>query len=148
LGVNAVIKEDLSDRAEMDRFQQVLKRYVDIDDSRAADRHTPRSWDRFGFAFSHPSTYTPITGTIETISSTGLSFIPESPALVADLEINDMLEDASLRVGDEILSMRCRVVRSGPVMAFSFEGEESVIEKIDDYLNSRADREMKALLKQ
>ncbi|MBN2874657.1 MAG: PilZ domain-containing protein, partial [Spirochaetales bacterium] len=29
LGVNAVIKEDLSDRAEMDRFQQVLKRYVD-----------------------------------------------------------------------------------------------------------------------
>jgi len=147
LGVNAVIKEDLTDKSEFDRFQQVLKRYIDIDDSRVSDRLSPKQWDRIGFAFSHPVTYVPITGTVEAFSNSGLSFLPESTALVADIEPGTMLDDASLRVGDTILSIRCRVVRNRPVMAFSFECGKYELQTIDDYIAGRSDREIHALLK-
>jgi len=146
LGVNGVIKEDLSDKAELDRFQQLLKRYVEIDDSRVSDRHVPGAWDRLGFAFSHPVSYEPVAGTIDTISSSGLSFVPESTALVSDLEPGLVLEGASLRIDKEILRMRCRLLRNGAVMAFAFDCGEAERDTIASYIAGRTEREIRALL--
>lgn len=146
LGVNGVIKEDLSDKSELDRFQQILRRYIEIDDSRVLDRHIPGPWDRLGFVFSHPVTLLPITGAIETISSLGLSFVPESSVMVTDLEPDTIIEDASLRVDATIVSIRCRLVRTGAVMAFVFECGDSERSIISTYLAGRAEREMRALL--
>ena len=147
LGVNAVLKEDLSDKAELERFQQVLKRYIEIDDSRLSDRHTPGPCDRLGFVFSHPASYVTICGIIDSISSSGLSFLPESPALVSDLEAGVVIEDASLRVDQEILSVNCRLERNGTSMALSFECGDEKLAIIADYLAGRVDREIRALLK-
>ena len=147
LGVNGVIKENISDPAELDRFVQILKRYIQIDDSRLSDRHAPSPTDRFGFVFSHPETYLTITGAIETISSDGLSFFPESRALVADLETGTIIEDASLRVDDTILSFRCKLVRNEVIMAFMFEYDEEQRILLSSYIAGRAEREMRALLK-
>ncbi len=146
LGVNGVIKEDLSDKAELDRFQQILKRYIEIDDSRVLDRHIPGPYDRLGFVFCHPVTYLPITGVIETISSVGLSFVPESTVMVSDLEPGLVIEDASLRIDREILSVRCRLMRTGSVMAFVFESGDEERNAISTYLAGRAEREIRALL--
>jgi CheY-like chemotaxis protein len=146
LGVNGVIKEDLSDKSELDRFQQILKRYIEIDDSRVLDRHIPGPYDKLGFVFSHPVTYMPIAGAIETISSLGLSFVPESTVMVADLEPGIIIEDASLRIDTQIMPIRCRLMRTGTVMAFLFECDDEERNVISTYLAGRAEREIRALL--
>jgi hypothetical protein len=147
LGVNGVIKENISEPAELDRFVQILKRYIQIDDARVSDRHAPGPTDRFGFVFSHPETYLTITGVIETISSDGVSFFPESRALVADLEPGCVIDDASLRVDTSILSFRCKLVRNEVIMAFVFECDEDQRQVLAEYISGRSEREMRALLK-
>ncbi|MBU0927101.1 MAG: PilZ domain-containing protein [Spirochaetes bacterium] len=146
LGVNGVVKEDLSDKAELERFQQLLKRYIEIDDSRVSDRLAPGPSDRLGFVFAHPASSAPIIGTIETISSTGLSFIPEAVAAVADLEPGVLLEDASLRVDAAILPIGIRLLRTGAVMAFSFECSDEERAIISSYIAGRVERELRSLL--
>lgn len=146
LGVNGVVKEDLADKAELSRFQQVLKRYVEIDDSRVSDRHAPGPWDRLGFIFSHPVSLAPIAGVIETISSDGLSFVADQGALVADLEPGMLIDDASLRIDSDILAVRLRLVRNGKVMAFAFESCEAEREAIAAYIAGRVEREIASLL--
>jgi hypothetical protein len=147
LGVNGVIKENISDPAELDRFVQIIRRYIQIDDSRLSDRHVPGPTDRYGFVFSHPETFLTITGIIETISSEGLSFFPESRALVADLEAGSIIEATSLRIDDKILSFRCKLIRNEVMMAIAFECDESQRAVITSYIAGRAEREMRALLK-
>ncbi|MBN1519976.1 MAG: PilZ domain-containing protein [Spirochaetales bacterium] len=148
LGVNGVVREDFSDRAELSRFQQILKRYVEVDEARVSDRHQPSEWDRLDFAFSHPLSLAPIAGRIETISTTGLSFIADYPALVADLETGAAIEDGSLRVDADILPCPCRLVRNGAVMAFKFEGWDAPSSaKLENYLKARTEREITGLLK-
>lgn len=147
LGVNGVIKEDLADPAELDRLLQIIKRYIQVDESRRVDRHVPGPNDRLGFAFSHPVTFITITGSIETISEEGISFFPESRALVADLEPGSVIEDASLRVADDILTVRCTLVRNEVTMAFALEFDESVKRTVSEYISGCMEREMHALLK-
>jgi hypothetical protein len=148
LGVNGVVRENLTDKTERSRFQQILKRYMEIDDSRLTDRQVPDELDRVDFMFSHPERFTPVPGRIETISSNGLSFLPDSPALASDLEIGTVIPDASLRIDNTIIFFACRLVRAGHVMAFSFDGmPPESRELVALYLNSRTEREMKALLK-
>jgi CheY-like chemotaxis protein len=148
LEVNGVVKEDFSDRSELSRFQKILKRYVEVDEARASDRLEPGEWDRLDFAFGHPQSMATISGRIETISLTGLSFIADYPALVADLEPDTLIQDGSLRVDRDILACPCRIVRNGAIMAFKFEGmAKSDVDKLDSYLKSRTDREINRLLK-
>lgn len=147
LGVNGVIKEDLADPSELDRLLQIVKRYIQVDESRRIDRHVPGPNDRLGFAFSHPVTYLTISGSIETISEEGMSFLPESRAAVSDLEPGTVIEFASLRVADAILTIGCRLVRNEVTMAFTFEADGPTKAAISEYISGCAEREMRALLK-
>ncbi len=148
LGVNGVVKEDLSDRNELSRFQQILKRYVAIEDSRISDRLSPAEWDRLDFLFSRPDNGVPVAGRIETISAAGLSFKPDIAALTEDLEPGSYLEDCSLRVGSDIVSLGCTLVRKNHVLAFAFTRvSESDKTRITSYLESASKREIESLLK-
>lgn len=147
LEVNGVVKEDFSDRSELSRFQKILKRYVEVDETRASERIEPGAWDRLDYAFSHPKTLAPISGRVDTISLNGLSFIADYTALVADLEPGDGLPDASLRIDRDIVPCPSRVVRNGAVMAFKFEGlAEEHRALLESYLKTRTDREIQNLL--
>jgi hypothetical protein len=148
LGVNGVVRDDLADRHEQTRFQRLLKRYMELDESRAAERLAPSPWDKLEFMFSHPRNYAPVAGNVETISSSGISFLPESPTLIADLAQGEELEDCSLRAGDRILSLSCTVVRTGSSLALaitSMGDEEKAY--FEEYLRAFPQREMQALLK-
>ena len=148
LGINGVVRENLGDKAERTRFQQLIKRYIEIDDSRLTDRQVPDELDRVDFMFSHPQRFTPIPGRIETISKNGLSFLPDAPALVSDLELGTTIPDASLRIDNTIIFFACKLVRTGHILAFSFDGMPPDSRAIvANYLNLRTEREMKALLK-
>lgn len=147
LGVNGVIKEDLSDPSELDRLLQIVKRYIQVDESRRVDRHVPGPNDRLGFAFSHPVTYLTVSGSIESISEEGMAFLPESRASVSDLEPGTVIDDASLRVADSILTVRCKLIRNEVTMAFLFDSGDEVKATISEYISGCAEREMRALLK-
>ncbi len=147
LGVNGVLGENLEDRREQSQFQRLLKRYVPVEDNRAAERISPSPWDRLDFMFAHPVTLAPVAGRLETVAPTGVSFVPDSPALVADLEPGGLIDDCSLRVGDSILSFSCRVIRLDRVIGLSIETiSEEDRRRIEEYLASCPERELKALL--
>ena len=148
LGVNGVVKEDLADRNELTRFQQILKRYVAIEDSRDSDRLSPAEWDRLDFMFNRPDNGVPVAGRIETISVTGLSFKPDVAALAENLEPGCYLEDCSLRIGSDIVPLGCTLVRKDHVIAFAFTRvSPKDSSKISAYLESASKREIEALLK-
>jgi Anthranilate/para-aminobenzoate synthases component II len=147
IGVNGVLRDDLDDRREQARFQELLRRYIVIDDERAVDRISPSAWDRLDFMFAHPRSLAPIAGKLETISPVGLSFIPDMPALVSDLSAGDLLEDCSLRVGGDILSLGCKVARAERVLGLTIEQmADDDRSRFEDYLAACPEREMKAIL--
>ncbi|HTX73749.1 MAG TPA: PilZ domain-containing protein [Rectinemataceae bacterium] len=148
IGVNGVVRDNLDDRHEQTHFQHLLKRYVTVEESRSAERVAPSAWDRLDFIFAHPLTFSPVAGRLETVSLAGISFIPDSPALVADLDAGTAIEDCSLRVGDRILSLSCTVVRSDRVLGLEIASmAEDDRDYLDEYLASCPEREMRALLK-
>jgi len=149
LGINGVVKDDLDDRREQSRFQQLLKRYIVVDEERAADRIQPSAWNKLDFIFSHPRSLAPISGRLELISSTGLSFIPDSPALVADLFVGELIEDCSMRVGPDIVDLSCIVAHPGRVLGLEIHRiADDDKSRLDDYLASCPEREMAAIMEQ
>jgi hypothetical protein len=147
LGINGVVKDDLDDRREQSRFQQLLKRYIVVDDDRASERIQPSAWDRLDFIFSHPRSSVPIPGRLELISSTGLSFVPDSPALVSDLFTGELIEDCSMRVGPDIVDLSCIVAHPGRVLGLEIHRiADDDKSRLDEYLAARPEREMNAIL--
>jgi len=147
LGVNGVLKDDLSDRREQGRFQALLKRYIVVDEDRATDRIMPSSWDRLDFMFAHPSSLSPISGKLEAISPNGLSFVPDNPALSADLAAGDRIEDCSMRVGADILELSCTIAHAGRVLGLEIDSiADDDRSRLEEYLSSCPEREMQAIL--
>jgi hypothetical protein len=147
IGINGIVKDNLDDRREQGRFQQLLKRYIVVDEERAADRIMPSAWDRLDFMFAHPVSLSPISGKLEAISPTGLSFVADIPALVSDLTTGELIEDCSMRIGPDIVSLSCRVVHSGRVLGLEIESlADDDRLRLDVYLASCPAREMQAIM--
>jgi hypothetical protein len=147
IGVNGVVRDDLNDLREQGRFQALLKRYMVVDEDREADRIVPSAWDRLDFMFAHPASHAPIAGKLEAISPAGLSFVPEVPALAADLAAGDLVDDCSMRIGDDIVALSCRVAHAGRVLGLEIETmADDDRSRLAEYLESCPDREMRAIL--
>jgi hypothetical protein len=147
IGVNGVVKDDLDDRREQGRFQALLKRYIVVDEERATDRIMPSAWDRLDFIFAHPTSLLPISGKLDTISPTGLSFVADLPSLTADIAAGSLIEDCSMRVGADIMALSCKVVRAGRVLAFEIVGmADDDRFRLEQYLAACPEREIKAIM--
>jgi len=147
IGINGVVKDNLDDHREQSRFQALLKRYIVVDEDRAAGRIQPSAWDRLDFMFAHPLSLLPISGKLEVISATGLSFIPDLPAIASDIAAGDLIEDCSMRVGTEILALSCRVAHADRVLGLVIEAmAEDDRSRFEAYLASCPERELKAIL--
>jgi hypothetical protein len=148
LGVNGVVRESLADEGEIRRFQKILKRYIEVDETKATERLIPDELDRIGFMFNHPIRFTPIVGHIDTISRDSLTFKPDAPALVTDVEAGSIIPDACLRIDNAIMYFSCRITRTGPILAFSLQDiPQATRQTLVEYLENRINREMNALLK-
>ncbi len=148
LGVNGVVRETMDDAAEINRLQLLLKRYVEIDDARSDDRLVPTAIDRFDFAFNHPESSAIVSGRIETISATGISFKPDIQYAAADLSIGSVMEDCSLRAGQTVIGCKAKLVRKGNTLAFRFVSMDDEGRKdFEDYLKASPERRVGALLK-
>jgi hypothetical protein len=145
LGINGIVLESLKDSGEVDQIQNILARYMSVEDKRKNRRYRVESWACFGFMFSNPLDEKIITGTVKTVSSTGISFEPEHPALIKDLKNDTEIPGCSLRAGDAILSPSCILRRTGKILSLefsSFSDEEK--EKFETYLENLPLRELKA----
>lgn len=112
LGANGIVHEDLENRKELNRLKDLVSRYKDVLESRKEKRHVPDDADRIAFMFAHPDTLRMVTGTVGDISTTGIRFTANVPDYVVDLGPGTSLPACSLRVGDEVISIDCMVVRN------------------------------------
>jgi hypothetical protein len=145
LEVNGIVREDLSDPKELLRFKELVQRYKDTHDLRQAKRYVPDALDRIEFLFTHPATFTLITGNVEDLSPIGLSFTPDSPEMTEDLVHDTSILSSSLRVGDDIISCSTRVIRNDRRLSLTYidirDEQRSVIES---YIENRSRRELDA----
>ena len=135
LGVNGILVEKLDNVSDMDRLQGLLNRYVSLDERRRNYRPM-ENHERFNFIFIHPNN-TLVTGEIITISSTGLSFLPDNTSMHKGLVLNMEFTECSLRAGDAILNPICRLTGTGRIIALeflSFQNQEQEI--LSKYLES------------
>jgi hypothetical protein len=147
LGVNGIVLESLKDSAEADQIQNILARYVSVEDKRKSRRYRVESWTHFGFMFSNPLDEQIITGTVKTVSSTGVSFEPDHPALVKDLKNDAEIPGCSLKAGDAILSPSCILRRTGKILSLEFSSlSDDEKEKLENYLEELPLQELKAKL--
>ncbi|MDR0403880.1 MAG: PilZ domain-containing protein [Treponema sp.] len=145
LEVNGIVLESLKDSAEADQLQNILARYVSVEDKRKNRRYRAESWTRFGFMFSNPLNEKIITGAVKTVSFEGIAFEPDHPVLAADLKTGAEIPGCSLRAGDAILSPFCTLRRTGKILSLEFtsfpDGEK---ETLENYLENLPLQELRA----
>jgi hypothetical protein len=145
LEVNGLVLESLENPGETEKIQTLLARYVSVEDKRKNRRYRPEGWSRVGFLFSHPRNEQYITGTVKTVSATGISFEPDHPALTENLKVDDELPCCSLRAGDHIVSPRCALRRLGKILSMEFLSfPENEKELLDIYLENLPLEELRA----
>jgi len=144
LGVSGIVSEDFSNLSEIIRVQEILCRYLPADEKRRSRRYYVQPWQHLNFVFSIPEEKSLIIGEVKTISSGGLSFLPEHSSFLRKVHLHDEFSHCSLRVGEAILSPVCRLVRTGRIISFEFisfpQKEQQVL---DDYLLGAALEEWK-----
>jgi DNA-binding response OmpR family regulator len=144
LGVSGIVDETLDNSAEIDRLQGILGRYIPVEEKRKARRFQIQKWQRFNFIFASPRDRTIVTGEVKTISIGGLSFHPDHSALMKDIRLDMELTECSLRAGNDILSPRCRLARTGRIVSLefvSFPGDEE--KTLEKYLENLPLEELK-----
>jgi len=147
LGVNGIVKERLDDRHELAHLEELFYRYSAMRDMRSEQRYLPEEFDTLEFVFSHPVRYAMVTGKLMDISGTGATFMPDDPRLTADIPSGQIIPYCSLKLGDQYLSLTCKVIRNQGRMAFHFENiQEDERNKIIDYIDRRSERELQMIL--
>lgn len=145
LEVNGIVREDLSDGKELLRLKELVQRYKETNDLRAAKRYVPDELDNIEFLCTHPETFDLLTGNVEDLSSMGLSFTPDAPEHTEGLTHDTVIPACSLRVGEEILSFAARVVRNERRLSLTYVSlDEAGRETIETYIDNRGQRELEA----
>jgi len=144
LGVNGILKPNLSDKEELYRLEEIIRRYRAVQDKRNFSRLVPRDPGELGFAFTHPRRLAYVGGRVREISIQGSSFLPAIPSAVQDLDAGTELKDCSLKVGDRLIAVTCKVTRNREEMGFQFLSfEEGGHHALLGYIQSRAQRALK-----
>jgi hypothetical protein len=136
IGVQAIIGEDLERESDERRLADLLARYRDIRQqgtTSATPSNTLSTVECASavFLFTNPLNDAIITGTVESLSTTSIAFRPDAPAMVAELAVSDILEMCSLKLGDKILSPKCRIQKTGYVLGLEMvEPGETITEAI------------------
>ncbi len=146
LGVSGIVSENLNESMEIDRLLSILGRYVPLDEKRKAKRYKMEKDSHMDFMFTNPNNGRIITGEIKSISSTGISFQPDQPGLLDNISLSMDIPHCSLRIGEEIISPVCRLIRSGRIISLEFDSiSKSERQLLNDYLERIPLRKHKAL---
>ena len=119
LGVNGVINDTLEREEEIYRLKNILGSPVPVPAPEQKQQFFAEPWHRIGLLIADLSDKSFVIGAVKTISSNGLSFIPEHPP-VKTVQLDKELKECSLRVGDAILSPVCRIMSTEKNISLEF----------------------------
>jgi hypothetical protein len=146
LGVNGILSGNFSDRQELYRLEEIVRRYRSVSDKRNFTRLVPQEADELGFAFTHPRRMALVTGKVREISIQGSSFLPARPTAVEDLKVGSEVRDCSLKIEGRIISVTCKVTRNRADLGFQFLSfEEGGHRALLSYIQSRSQRALKSV---
>jgi hypothetical protein len=144
LGVNGIISAEASDKQQVRQLAQLYRRYRSVKDQRRFQRLVPAASERIQLVFVHPRSSTIITGSLSEISIQGAGFKPADPESTADLRRGEEIPLATLRVGEDIVTLACQVSRNRGELGLQFGSfEPGGHHKLFRYIRSRASRELK-----
>ncbi len=145
LKVNGIIQENLFEKQVLFQLNDLVRRYKNLSDKRKFSRVVPRSTETYRLLFTHPIRNFIVSGMVSDISLEGTNFIPTDPEQTADLPLDQRISGCSLRIGEQIITVNCRVARNKRELGLEFESFDSDgHQKLFTYLMERADREMKS----
>jgi hypothetical protein len=145
LGANGILKPNLTDKQELYRLEEIVRRYQAVQDKRNFARLVPSAPGEMGFAFTHPKRLAFVSGKVKEISIQGSSFLPARPSAVEDLAVGTELKNCSLKVGDRLIAVTCKVTRNREELGFQFLSfEEGGHHALLNYIQSRAARALKS----
>lgn len=137
IGVSGMVSEAMGEPAQVIKLQNILGRYIPLEEKRRVPRFFVESWQRCAFLFARPADNILITGEVKTIARLGLSFHPDHASLLENLELHSVIPECSLRLDDDIIAPQCRLARTGRIIALEFiffpPGEREVL---DAYLEN------------
>jgi hypothetical protein len=145
LGVNGIVDAGAPEKQQIHQLEELFRRYRSVSDKRRFHRLLPTAQERLQLVFSHPRRLSLVTGTLSEISIQGASFQPANPAVVADLRRDDELPLCTLRIGEDVIGLTCRVARNEADMGLQFRSfATGGHHKLFQYIQGRAERELKA----
>jgi hypothetical protein len=143
LGVNGIVGTDLSDKQQVRQLTQLYRRYRTVKDQRRFHRLVLTSRDRAQLVFVHPRSSAIVTGTLAEISIQGAGFRPADPGSTAELRRGEQVPLAALRIGEEVITLACRVTRNRGELGLQFTSfEPGGHHKLFRFISSRVDREL------
>ena len=120
LGISCLVNDTLDNPAEVEDMANVLGRHIKVNERRLNRRFTVEPWHRFGFMFARPRDKFIIPCELLTVSTGGISFKPAGVDLLKDMSPGTEIAECSLRLGSDIFSPVCRVVRSDKTVSMEF----------------------------
>ncbi len=149
LGANGFVSENLSDKQEIYRLEELFRRYKNIKDKRKFHRLIPGECDRIALLFTHPAKTVLINGTIHEISISGASFKPENASLTEDIPIGRIIKHCSLRIAGDIINIDCRVTRNSEELGLQFNSfSAGGHKKLFRYIQDKPKRELEYAMQQ
>ena len=146
LGVNGLIPFPQEEHLIQASLEEILQRYVVLDDGRRHRRYTPREFDNIAFMFSHPDTYAIVTGTIIDINIESVRFFPDTPDKTADIREDQPISGCSLQIDDDIYTFSSRLIRNNKAMTFLLEEvDDDCRSRLSDYFSRSAERALAAV---
>jgi CheY-like chemotaxis protein len=144
LGVNGIVSAEAGDRQLVRQLAQLYRRYRSVKDQRRFQRLVPAPSERIQLLFVHPRSSAIITGSLSEISIQGAGFKPADPESTADLRRGEGIPLATLRVGEDIVTLACQVSRNRGELGLQFGSfEPGGHHKLFRYIRSRSSRELK-----
>lgn len=147
LEVTGIIHENLEDRKEYSRLEELLSHYTSLKEVRAESRYIPENSDKVAFVFTHPEDHSIITGSIFDLSPTGAAFEPDHPDKTKKIAIGTEIARCSLKVESEYFSFASKVIRNDGRLAFQFlDIKDDVTDTIVGFIDRKAERELTNVL--
>jgi hypothetical protein len=146
LGVNGLVNINLTDRQEIMRLEEIFKRYHIVSEKRRFNRIVPDTNDVFRLLFTLPGGFVLIPGIIMDISIQGAMFKPFQERALVRLKKGSVVNRCSLKLGDTIISLACKITRVGDTVGLEFTSfDEDAHHQLFKYLMERSERKLKSL---
>jgi CRP-like cAMP-binding protein len=144
MNVNGLLPVQALSEQIVYRLEELLKRYKSIQDKRKSPRLAPSENEKFELLFTHPVRHAIVGGVVADVSLDGTRFFPWDPSLTRDLKVDQRIQGCSLRIGGQIVTVNCRVVRNGSNLGLEFESfEGNGDQTLFQYLVERPERELR-----